>query len=431
VAPHLVAEVDNASICSILLLETLGIALVNKPSDALLKLGADPEKQMHLPIEPKRRAGLSTNGADTAAPTQAFQLAYRTYQGRAFKGDSRLLLTSAEIEANSVDLLVMSPPYALTRKKDYGNESADSYVDWFMSFVEPFMRVLSPKGSLVIDIGGAYLPGRPQRSTYHFQLVVELAKQFELCQEFYWYNPAKLPSPAEWVNVRRIRVKDSVNPVVWFAKDAATTKANNRRVLKRYSESMEALLKNGYQYRVRPSGHDISAKFSKRHAGAIPPNVLGSAQAFDGDDAYLIGEEFEGLFPNLLAISNTSSNAHYQRECLAHKVKPHPARFPIGLPAFFIEFLTEPGDLVCDPFAGSNVTGEAAEALGRRWVSCDLDQDGGGHYVRASAFRFPHARLEPGFDHIPDGSYRTEARHTNGEMSDPKSAVATEEVLRR
>jgi hypothetical protein len=119
-------------------------------------------------------------------------LAYTTGMGQAYQGDSRDLLRSKSIKPGSVDLLMMSPPFALTRKKDYGNESATEYIDWFLTFVEPFSRVLSDTGSLVIDIGGAYLPGRPQRSTYHFQLVVELAKHFELCQEFYWYNPAKL-----------------------------------------------------------------------------------------------------------------------------------------------------------------------------------------------------------------------------------------------
>jgi len=336
------------------------------------------------------------------------QLAYTTDFGRAYQGDSRELLTSADLASESVDLLMMSPPFALTRKKGYGNESAERYVEWFLSFAEPFMRVLKPTGSLVVDIGGAYLPGRPERATYHFQIVIELAKHFELCQEFYWYNPAKLPSPAEWVNVRRIRVKDSVNPVFWFARDATRAKADNRRVLKRYSESMEALLKNGYQYRVRPSGHDISEKFMKRHEGAVPPNLVGSTEDQDG----LAGEPFELLFPNLLAISNTSSNARYQRICQNHGVKPHPARFPLGLPAFFVAFLTDPGDLVCDPFAGSNVTGEAAEILGRRWISCDLDCEGvrADTYVRASAFRFPHAQLQPGFDYVPNGAYTTIAR---------------------
>ena len=336
------------------------------------------------------------------------RLAYTTELGRAYQGDSRDLLLSDEIEPGSVDLLMMSPPFALIEKKGYGNETADRYIAWLLTFVEPFKRVLTDTGSLVIDIGGAYLPGRPQRSTYHFQLVVELAKHFDVCQEFYWYNPAKLPSPAEWVNVRRIRAKDSVNPVYWFAKDASKAKADNRRVLRRYSQSMEALLKNGYQYRARPSGHEISGKFLKRHEGAIPANLLGSTD--EQDD--LVGQVFEEAFPNLLAISNTSSNARYQRSCQEHGVKPHPARFPVGLPAFFIAFLTEPRDLVCDPFAGSNVTGEAAETLERRWISCDLDREGvrSNTYVRASAFRFSGARLAPGFEDTPNGDYKTIAQ---------------------
>lgn len=336
------------------------------------------------------------------------RLAYTTSYGRAYQGDSRKLLLSDEIEPESVDLIVTSPPFALTRKKDYGNESAERFVDWFLTFVKPFKRVLKPTGSIVIDIGGAYRPGVPARSTYHFQLAVALDKEFPLCQEFYWFNPAKLPSPAEWVNVRRLRVKDSVNLVLWLAKDPANTKADNRRVLRRYSESMNALLKNGYQYRVRPSGHDISHKFSRHNGGAIPPNLLGCTDEAEG----LAGEVFESAFENLLAISNTASNDRYLRACKEHGIKPHPARFPVGFPAFFIEFLTEPGDLVLDPFSGSGTTGEAAETLCRRWVMCDLDQEGSrpGTYVRASAFRFDNAVLTPEFDYIPNGTYAAPAR---------------------
>lgn len=348
--------------------------------------------------------------------TGGFQLAYSTPSGRAFQGDSRRLLSSSSIRAGSVDLLIMSPPFALTRKKDYGNETAELYLEWFLSFVKPFKRVLKDTGSLVVDIGGAYLPGAPKRSTYHFQLAVELEKHFDFCQEFYWYNPAKLPAPAEWVNVRRIRVKDAVNPIFWFAKDATRAKANNRRVLKNYSASMEALVKNGYQYRVRPSGHDISENFGRRNEGAIPPNLLG----FTEDPSAFEGQAYEFSFPNLLAISNTRSNDRYQKACQAHNMKAHPARFPLALPAFFLEFLTDAGDLVCDPFAGSNTTGEAAEELGRRWVSCDLDDENGraDSYVRASAFRFPRARLESAFDYVPVGEHQSPARVTKGEASD-------------
>jgi site-specific DNA-methyltransferase (cytosine-N4-specific) len=360
-----------------------------------------------------------------------FRLAYSTALGRAYQGDSRELLASDEVPPGSVDLLMTSPPFALTGKKDYGNEDAERYVAWFLTFVEPFSRALKDTGSIVIDIGGAYLPGRPQRSTYHFELAVALEGRLELCQEFYWFNPAKLPSPAEWVNVRRQRAKDSVNLILWFARDATRAKADNRRVLKRYSDSMEALLKSGYQYGVRPSGHDITHKFSKRHAGAIPSNLLGSTDSPEAQG--LAGRPFEENFPNLLAISNTSSNDRYQKTCKAHGIKPHPARFPVGLPAFFIEFLTEPGDTVLDPFAGSNVTGEAAEVLRRRWIACDLDREGkrAATYVRASAFRFRNAELAPEFGNEISGDYVRESRTATGEAASTSSPSVPVAVLPR
>jgi DNA modification methylase len=343
------------------------------------------------------------------------ELAYTTGAGRAFRGDSRDLLTSRRVRPGSVDLIVTSPPFALTRKKPYGNEGPDEFIDWFQTFVRPFERVLKDSGSLVIDIGGAYLPGRPARSTYHFEMAVMLGKHFDLCQEFYWFNPSKLPAPAQWVNVERVRVKDSVNLVLWFAKDASKAKADNRRVLRRYSDSMESLLKAGYQYKERPSGHDISANFSKRGKGAIPSNLLGPTD----QEAGLTGNTFESNFPNLLSIANSASNDAYLRACKDADLKPHPARFPLGLPAFFIEFLTENRDLVLDPFAGSNVTGFAAETLGRRWLSCDLDKEEGGNgsYVLTSALRFPDAKLERSGDSKKSGEWRHKARFAEGEAA--------------
>lgn len=342
------------------------------------------------------------------------EIVYSTPQGKAYRGDSRELLESDEVDDESVDLIVTSPPYALTREKDYSNKAADEYINWFETFVPGFHRVLKPTGSLVVDIGGAYLPGKPQRSTYHFELAILLADYFEMCQEFYWFNPAKLPSPAQWVNIERVRVKDSVNLVLWFAKDAGNTKANNRRVLKRYSDSMQSLLKNGYQVRKRPSNHDISDNFTEDQGGAIPPNLLG----FTADDEQLdlAGEPFEVLFDNILAIANTASRTRYLNRCRELGIKPHSARFPVGLPAFFIEFLTEDGDLICDPFAGSNTSGEAAEKLGRRWLSCDLDKENGepAHYVRASAFRFEDVDFADDYEEVPE----------NGEWA-PESHQAT------
>ena len=212
---------------------------------------------------------------------------------------------------------------------------------------------------MVIDIGGAWKPGTPTRSLYHFKLLVMLCEEygFHLAQEHFWWNPAKLPSPAEWVNIRRVRVKDAVNCVWWLSK-TPFPKASNRRVLAPYSESMKGLLKNGYTAKLRPSGHDISEKFNRDNGGSVPPN--------------------------LLAIANTESNGQYQGYCRDNGIDIHPARFPALLPEYFIRFLTDPGDLVVDPFGGSCVTGMVAEALRRKWACIELSSE----YIRGGLARF-------------------------------------------
>lgn len=290
--------------------------------------------------------------------------AYATPHGTMYQGDAYDVLRFLIREGVRVKLLFTSPPFALIRKKAYGNQEQEKYVAWFMRFAPLFHEILEPDGSFVMDIGGSWLPGLPARSVYQYKLLLQLCESdFYLAQEFYHYNPARLPTPAEWVTVRRLRVKDAMNHVWWFVKDPMAADADNRRVLREYSDAMKGLLKNGYKAKLRPSGHDISTKFIVDHGGSIPPN--------------------------LLQFSNTESNSHYLQACKRDGIAPHPARFPAALPAFFIRFLTKPGDLVMDPFAGSNVTGEAAEALGRRWIGSEISEE----YIRGSKFRFERPSL--------------------------------------
>lgn len=281
-----------------------------------------------------------------------------TKYGRIIQADSRQYMAE-NIALDSVDLIFTSPPFALLRKKDYGNVEEHKYVEWFEQFAHEFLRILKPSGSLVIDIGGSWIPGQPTRSLYHFELLIMLCRKigFHLAQEFYWWNPSKLPSPAEWVNVRRIRVKDAVNCIFWLSK-TPWPKASNRRVLTPYSDSMLELLENGYKPKVRPSGWDISDKFQQNNGGAIPPN--------------------------LIPVPNTESNSFYLRYCRAQGIKPHPARFPARLPEIFIRMLTDEGDTVLDPFAGSCVIGEVCERLERKWICVELIEE----YVNGAKGRF-------------------------------------------
>ena len=298
---------------------------------------------------------------------QESKLVYSTTKGNSYHGNSIDFLRKCQ--DNSIDLVMTSPPFALLRKKEYGNKEQHEYIDWLSEFAEVILQKLKPTGSFVIDLGGAYQKGVPVRSLYNFRLLIHFCDVigFHLAEEFYWFNPSKLPSPIEWVNKRKIRVKDSVNTVWWFSK-TEWPKSNVSNVLVPYSERMKKLLQNPsafYNPAVRPSGHDIGSSFGTDNGGAIPSN--------------------------LLQISNSESNSNYQSICKELGIKTHPARFPSALPEFFIKMLTNEGDFVVDIFSGSNTTGQACEKLNRRWASIDLDLG----YISASIFRFLPKDIQP------------------------------------
>lgn len=293
--------------------------------------------------------------------------AYTTVCGAAFCGDALDLLDA--LPDWSVNLCVTSPPFALQRQKAYGNRGQSEYVDWLLQFGKKLHRKLATDGSFVIDLGGAYTKGAPVRSLHPFRFLLRMCDEvgFFLAEDVYWHNPSKLPSPIEWVNKRKIRMKDSVNTIWWFSK-SEWPKADVSKVLSPYSSRMHKLFENPdafYTPKLRPSGHDIGRSFAKDNGGAIPSN--------------------------LLQISNTESNGQYLDGCKLVGASPHPARFPVKLPEHFIRLLTHAGDLVLDIFAGSNTTGQVAEAEGRKWLVFEQNRD----YLATSAFRFLPKGTEP------------------------------------
>jgi site-specific DNA-methyltransferase (cytosine-N4-specific) len=296
----------------------------------------------------------------TAIPKNSDKIGFSSYKGEMLAADSLDVLST--LADNSIDLVVTSPPFALQRKKEYGNKEQYEYVEWLSQFGHLVFRKLKETGSFVLDLGGAYQKGFPVRSLYNFRVPLKFCDElgFFLAEEFFWYNPAKLPSPIEWVNKRKIRVKDAVNTVWWFSK-TEWPKVNIKNVLIPYSDRMKKLLENPNKYyrpKDRPSGHSISETFSNDNGGAIPSN--------------------------LLQISNSESNSLYLRRCKLLDIKGHPARFPEKLPEFFIKMLTDEDDLVVDIFGGSNTTGFVAEKFNRKWLSIEQTIE----YVATAVLRF-------------------------------------------
>nr|VFK21639.1 MAG: site-specific DNA-methyltransferase (cytosine-N4-specific) [Candidatus Kentron sp. LPFa] len=282
---------------------------------------------------------------------------YKTAFGALFCADGIDFM--GHMPNDSVDLVLTSPPYALHFKKEYGNANQQDYTTWLIPFAREIKRIIKPSGSFVLNLGGAWQPGAPIRSLYHYRTLLSLVDEvgFDLAQEFFWFNPAKMPAPAEWVNVRRIRVKDSVEYIFWLVKDPMA-KADNRKVLQPYSQDMKRLIKRGVKQTIRPSGHVVNSTFANDQGGSISSN--------------------------LIACGNNESNSAYIKNSKIAGNKIHPARFPAELPRFFIEFLTNLDDLVLDPFAGSNTTGYVAESLKRKWIGVEIRND----YAQESRLRF-------------------------------------------
>lgn len=303
-------------------------------------------------------------------------IAYKTDNGSMVHGRIEDALKSPHLQAvrGKVNLILTSPPFPLVRKKRYGNETGEAYLKWLEMLAKPLADMLADDGSIVIEIGNAWEEGVPVMSTLPLEalLAFKKAAALNLCQHVICHNPARLPSPAAWVNVKRARLKDSFTHVWWMSK-AEYPKADNRKVLNPYSKDMKSLLKRqSYNAGARPSGHVISPKgFLTDHGGAIGPNVLD-----------LSGEHFPEA---LLKYTGTRWDSGYRSYCEVQGIQAHPARMQSSLAAFFIQFLTDPDDLVLDPFGGSNTTGSVAETLGRRWIAVEAD----GEYIEGSRGRFP------------------------------------------
>jgi len=290
-------------------------------------------------------------------------MAYKTKLGVFYRGDVNEVLKSKAFSRyeNKFNLIFTSPPFPLNRKKRYGNLNGKDYLIWLSRLGLKLKDFLADDGSIVIELGNAWEADGPIMSTLPLKALLKFQERggYYLCQHFIWFNTARLPSPIQWVNIERVRVKDAFTHI-WWLSNTPNPKANNRNVLEDYSEQMKKLLKRKkYNSGLRPSEHVIGEdSFLKDNNGAIPSSVLVGA--------------------------NTVSTSEYIDYCKKHNIELHPARMPEFLPNFFIKFLTDPGDLIFDPFAGSNTTGLVAEKLKRRWVSLEIDES----YIKGSKSRF-------------------------------------------
>ena len=156
--------------------------------------------------------------------------AYKTSRGKMYQGDAEDMLRRYPIARfkGKVQLILTSPPFPLNRKKRYGNLTGNHYLEWIRRLGPLLGDYLAPDGSIVIEMGNAWEKGSPTMSTLPMRALLGFLESanLHLCQEFVCYNPARLPTPAQWVTIERIRVKDAFTRVRWTSHPLHVNDAN-------------------------------------------------------------------------------------------------------------------------------------------------------------------------------------------------------------
>ena len=255
----------------------------------------------------------------------------------------------SRLEDQSIHLLFTSPPYPLSRKKEYGNLRGEAYLDWLEAILDCHLPKLAPDAGILLNLGEAYeCPGESQLSTYREELTLRARKNLglKLFGKFYWQNPSKPPA-GHWVTHAKCRPKNDTEEILWLAA-GTTPKFRGANALNPYGPTMTRTLAQGGETRgMRPSGHgDSKCGFSIDHGGSWPGQSL--------------------------SIPNSSSQGPYFSFCKSHGLPSHPARFPGKLAEKMILLHSDPNDTISDPFGGSANTAAAAQKLGRNWTTCDI-----------------------------------------------------------
>jgi DNA modification methylase len=245
--------------------------------------------------------------------------------------DSRIALLPYQ---GQVDLIVTSPPYADARRRHYDSVHPDEFVEWFLTFHEPFYAALKPTGSLVINIKDRVVKGVRHRYVWH--LIEALSNNgWYSIEDYLWHKTN--PMPVYWPN----RLRDGWEYCFHLAK-----------------EKKPFFNANGVK---QPIGDWVETRLNNLGKNDLDRHNSVNDSGFGRNVSKWVGKA-EVLPSNVISCAVVGKN------------KGHPAVFPVDLPLFFIKLLTPENGLVADPFGGSGSTGVAALLSGRNCVLIDNNE---------------------------------------------------------
>jgi DNA modification methylase len=254
-------------------------------------------------------------------------------KNKIYCGDSLELMR--ELDDNSIDLVITSPPYADLKKYiDFDGIHPDKYVEWFIPYCKEIERIIKPTGSFLLNINDKVQ--NKVRHPYVFDLISELHKQtgLKMYERLFWNKLKSLPN--------RARFGDRVEYIFWFVKDEKSFKFNLDEMRVPYSEKsikrMTKPLKKRYSRSLETDDNDFKS-WSPNEKGALPTTLV-----------------------NISSETKRISDKHV-------------AVYPVELVDYFIKGSTDKGDLVLDPFMGVGTTGLACKGLGRDYIGFEMQQE--------------------------------------------------------
>ncbi|MBW1991829.1 MAG: site-specific DNA-methyltransferase [Deltaproteobacteria bacterium] len=238
-------------------------------------------------------------------------------------GDSRVM---SEVEAESVHLVVTSPPY--WHIKDYGRPGQIGYGQSLHAYLTDLYRVWRECYRVLV-------PGR--------RLCVNIGDQFSRAAVYGRYKI--IPLHAEIIGQCEELGFDFLGAVIWQKKTTMNT-TGGATVMGSYPYPPNGLVELDYEFILL---------FKKPGKGPRVPREVKEASR-------LSKEEWKEYF---------SGHWHFGG---ARQVG-HEAMFPEELPRRLIKMFSFVGETVLDPFLGSGTTVKAALGLGRNALGYEINED--------------------------------------------------------
>jgi len=245
-----------------------------------------------------------------------------------------------ELPDNSVDLVITSPPYAdiVNYGQDISIKKPKDYCDWLLPLFNEIHRVLKPSGSFILNINDNCDKGL--RNPFVYELIYRSQKETKMrfYDTYIWHKMNGIP------NGGKKRFRNTTEFIFHFVKNQKELKFYMDRVLQEPAQATSNRRK--YPWQIKDHGKIVDG----RRGDKVEYNAERLPELVRPDNVF--------RFPTAGLARDNSIR--------------HPAPFYKDLPIYFINLLTDEGDVVLDVFSGIGTTGLGCKD--RQYIGFEMNE---------------------------------------------------------